>query len=233
MWISPWTRLLDFISPRTCAVCGARLAITEEELCSVCNLHLPRTNFHLHPLDNPLAKMFWGLMPIEKGTALFHYSPQSDTSRLIYALKYFSRPQIGVHMGRLLARDIVDTAFFEGIDVIVPVPLAPKRRRERGYNQSEEIARGIGDATGIRVDCNALKRKTFKTSQTHLHRWQRLENVDKAFYITKQAQRLKGKHVLLVDDIITTGATIVACADAMKEVEGIRFSVVALGIAAQ
>lgn len=233
MWISPWTRLLDIISPRTCSVCGARLAITEEEICSVCNLHLPRTNLHLNPLDNPLAKMFWGLMPIEKATALFYYAPQSDTSHLIYALKYFSRPQIGNHMGKILARDIADAGFFEGIDVIVPVPLAPKRRRERGYNQSEEIARGIGNVTGIKVDCNALKRKTFKASQTHLHRWQRLENVEKAFYITKQGQRLKGKHVLLVDDIITTGATIVACAEAMKEVEGIRFSVVALGLAMQ
>lgn len=230
MIISLWTRLLDAISPRMCAVCGGRLAVTEDSLCSVCNYHLPRTDYHLHPYDNPMAKKFWGRMPLERATALFFYAPRSSVSHLVYSMKYFNRPEIGFTMGRMLASEIEGHGFFDGVDVILPMPISRKRRRERGYNQSEEIARGIVSVVGLPMEMKAVKRNRFVESQTHLHFWQRQENVEGAFSVGENAGALAGKHVLIVDDIVTTGATIIACAEALRSVVGIKFSVLSLGL---
>lgn len=230
MIISLWTRLLDAVSPRTCAVCGGRLAVTEESVCSVCNYHLPRTGYHLHPYDNPMAKMFWGRMPVERATALFFYAPRSDASHLVYSLKYFNRPEIGFAMGRMMAGEIAGHGFFNGVDVVLPMPIARRRRGERGYNQSEEIAKGICSVVGLPMEMRAVERNRFNESQTHLHFWQRQENVEGAFSVGPKAASLAGRHVLIVDDIVTTGATIMACAEALRGIDGLRFSVLSLGL---
>ena len=224
-WI---TRILDFISPRLCVVCGHRLAPTERSLCSVCLFHLPRTDFHQKPLDNPMAQLFWGLAPIEKAAALFYYHPHSETAQLVYRLKYNNRPDIGEDMGRVMACEFQATDFFSDIDVLLPVPLASKRLRQRGYNQSEQLAIGISDITHLPIVSKALRRKHFQQSQTTLNRWQRQENVTDTFQL-KEEHLLQGKHVLLIDDICTTGATLIACANALKTIEGIRISVLTLG----
>jgi len=229
MIISLWTRLLDAISPRTCAVCGGRLAATEENICTVCNLHLPRTGYHLHPYDNPMAKMFWAQMPIERASALFFYAPRSAVSHLVYAMKYFNHPDIGFTMGRMVASEVESHGFFNGIDVVLPMPLADKRRRKRGYNQSEEIAKGICSVVGLPMAEKTVVRNRFSDSQTHLHFWQRQENVAGAFSVGENANLLAGKHVLIVDDIVTTGSTILACAEALRNVENVKFSVLSLG----
>ena len=224
-WI---TRILDFISPRLCVVCGHRLAPTERSLCGVCLFHLPRTDFHQKPLDNPMAQLFWGLAPIEKAAALFYYHPHSETAQLVYRLKYNNRPDIGEDMGRVMACEFQATDFFSDIDVLLPVPLASKRLRQRGYNQSEQLAIGISDITHLPIVSKALRRKHFQQSQTTLNRWQRQENVTDTFQL-KEEHLLQGKHVLLIDDICTTGATLIACANALKTIEGIRISVLTLG----
>lgn len=224
-WI---TRILDFISPRLCVVCGHRLAPTERSLCSVCLFHLPRTDFHQKPLDNPMAQLFWGLAPIEKAAALFYYHPHSETAQLVYRLKYNNRPDIGEDMGRVMACEFQATDFFSDIDVLLPVPLASKRLRQRGYNQSEQLAIGISDITHLPIVSKALRRKHFQQSQTTLNRWQRQENVTDTFQL-KEEHLLQGKHVLLIDDICTTGATLIACANVLKTIEGIRISVLTLG----
>jgi ComF family protein len=224
-WI---TRILDFISPRLCVVCGHRLAPTERSLCGVCLFHLPRTDFHQKPLDNPMAQLFWGLAPIEKAAALFYYHPHSETAQLVYRLKYNNRPDIGEDMGRIMANELQATDFFSDIDVLLPVPLASKRLRQRGYNQSEQLAIGISDITHLPIVSKALRRKHFQQSQTTLNRWQRQENVTDTFQL-KEEHLLQGKHVLLIDDICTTGATLIACANVLKTIEGIRISVLTLG----
>ena len=224
-WI---TRILDFISPRLCVVCGHRLAPTERSLCGVCLFHLPRTDFHQKPLDNPMAQLFWGLAPIEKAAALFYYHPHSETAQLVYRLKYNNRPDIGEDMGRMMANELQATEFFSDIDVLLPVPLASKRLRQRGYNQSEQLAIGISDITHLPIVSKALRRKHFQQSQTTLNRWQRQENVTDTFQL-KEEHLLQGKHVLLIDDICTTGATLIACANVLKTIEGIRISVLTLG----
>jgi ComF family protein len=224
-WI---TRILDFISPRLCVVCGQRLVPTERSLCSVCLFHLPRTDFHQKPLDNPMAQLFWGLAPIEKAAALFYYHPHSETAQLVYRLKYNNRPDIGEDMGRVMACELQATDFFSDIDVLLPVPLASKRLRQRGYNQSEQLAIGISDITHLPIVTKALRRKHFQQSQTTLNRWQRQENVEDTFWL-KDGSQLQDKHVLLIDDICTTGATLISSANTLKDIEGIRISVLTLG----
>lgn len=227
--ISFWTRLFDLIAPRCCVVCGRRLSITEEVICLTCNRHLPRTGFQKNPYENEMAKMFWHLMPIERAAALFFYESHSEVCNIIYELKYNDYPEVGVVMGRQMAKEFEESHFFDGIDAIIPIPLAKKRERERGYNQSEKIAEGIHEVTGIPVMDQMVKRSRFDSSQTRLNRWERLENVEHLYQPTQETEQLQGKHILLVDDVVTTGATVLACADCLKHIPHIRFSVVSLG----
>ena len=223
-----WTRILDFISPRLCVVCGERLSPTERSLCSVCMLHLPRTTYQFSPDDNPMAQMFWHLTPVERAAALLYYEPHSELARLIYDLKYHDRPDSGEDMGRLMANEMQLAHFFDDIDALLPVPLSRKRLRQRGYNQSEQLAIGISDITHLPVVTKALRRKHFMKSQTQLSRHERQENVDDMFEL-RDGNLLEGRHVLLIDDICTTGATLTACADVLKSIPGIRLSVLTLG----
>lgn len=228
--ISFWSSLLDLISPRTCVVCGQRLSVSEETICSKCNLHLPRTGFQQDPYENIMAKMFWGQIPIERATALFYYEPHAETANILYEMKYKNHPEIGEVMGRLMARELQMSNFFEGIDGIIPVPLAKKRQRQRGYNQSHELAKGISEITGLPIYNKVVRRTVFEGSQTSLGRWERNENVEQVFEL-KDASTIQGKHLLLVDDVVTTGATVIACAKELCKAEGVSISVLSLGLA--
>lgn len=223
-----WTRILDFISPRLCVVCGERLSPTERSLCSVCMLHLPRTTYQFSPDDNPMAQLFWHLTSVKRAAALLYYEPHSELARLIYDLKYHDRPDIGEDMGRLMANEMQLAHYFDGIDVLLPVPLSRKRLRQRGYNQSEQLAIGISDIIHLPIITKALRRKHFLKSQTRLSRHERQENVEDMFEL-RDSSLLEGKHVLLIDDICTTGATLTACVDVLKNIPGIRLSVLTLG----
>ena len=223
-----WTRILDFISPRLCDVCGRRLSPTERSLCSVCLLHLPRTTYQFTPEDNPMAQLFWHLIPIERAAALIFYEPHSEIAQLVYAMKYRNRPDIGEDMGRLMANEMQIAHFFDGIDMLLPVPLSRKRLKQRGYNQSEELARGISDVLHLPIVTNAVRRKHFIQSQTQLNRYERQENVMDMFELHDDRQ-LKGHNVLLIDDICTTGSTLMACAETLRHIEGIQLSILTLG----
>ena len=223
-----WSRVLDFIAPRQCVVCGSRLAIGEHSICTVCNLHLPRTAFQFSPTDNPMAQLFWHHTPVERAAALFYYQSHSETARILYDLKYHDCPYVGEDLGRLMAGEMLQAGFFDGIDVLLPVPLSRWRRNQRGYNQSEWLARGIADVTGLPICTKALRRSRFVQSQTHLTREQRYENVAQTFELADAAP-LRNRHVLLVDDVCTTGATLSSCADVLRGIEGVRISVLTLG----
>lgn len=221
-------KLLEVIAPRACVVCGARLAETEDSICTVCNLHLPRTGFQHAPEDNVMAKSFWARIPIERAAALFFYYAHSASSNILYSLKYRNHPEIGEYMGRMMGREFLESGFFTDIDMIVYVPLAHKRQRQRGYNQSREIAVGVSAVTGIPMNDKAVVRTSYQGSQTHLDRWRRQENVENVFRLNNSAG-LTGKHILIIDDVVTTGATVIACAKAMMTVDKVRFSVLSLG----
>lgn len=222
-------RLLNTVLPPMCEVCGTRLSPSEGGLCAACVMRLPRTGFALHPEDNDLAHLFWGRVDVERAASLVYYRPKSDTARLILSLKYDHKPTLCAELGRAMAAEFAAHGFFSGIDAIVPVPLTRMRRLQRGYNQSERIAQGVSSITGIPVETRAVRRTVFSTSQTQLDRWRRMDNVDGKFALADGAQSLAGKHILIVDDIITTGATVAACASALNVLPGVRISVASLG----
>ena len=229
MKTSFWTDLFDLISPRTCAVCGQRLTADENTICVACHLHLPLTHMESNAYDNVRARLFWGVLPVERAAALFYYEPHSEVARLIYDLKYHGQADIGTDLGRMAARQFASSGFFEGIDATVPVPLTRKRKWQRGYNQSEQIARGIGQVTGLPVYTDVVRRKHFNKSQTQNSIWERLENVEEAFLLAN-GSRIAGKHLLVVDDIVTTGATIKACAKELCKAGGVKISILSLGL---
>ena len=223
-----FSRLLDLLSPRLCAICGNRLAISEQVICTGCNFDLPRTPFGRMPYDNEMARLLWGQFTVERVSALFFYTPKSPASHVILKMKYKNQPEVGVFLGRMTARELAQKGFFDGIDMIVPVPLAPKRRRERGDNQSEEIARGVSEVTHLPVRTDIIARKSFHGSQTHLEKWERRENVADAFILNGGAAA-SGKHILLIDDVMTTGATIIACGRELAKAGDVHISVLTMG----
>ena len=228
--ISFWHRLLDLISPRLCVVCGQRLTVSEEVICSKCNLHLPRTGFQRDPYENEMAKLFWHQIPVERAAALFYYEPHAETANILYELKYKNHPEIGEVMGRLMAKELQTSEFFDGIDGIVPVPLAKKRLHQRGYNQSMEIAKGVSEVAHLPIYNKVVKRNVFEGSQTSKGRWERNENVEGVFELS-DAKAIQGKHLLVVDDVVTTGATVIACGKELSKAGNVKMSVLAVGFA--
>lgn len=234
------TRLFDLIAPRTCSICGGRLSVNESVLCATCHLHLPLTRFWLSPYDNPMARLFWGQIPLaggqngqrtnslERAAALFYYEPHAPVSRIIYDLKYHGYRSIADSMGMIAAQTMKSSGFFEGIDVIVPIPLTRRRNWDRGYNQSREIANGVSRTTGIPVCSDMVKRVAFTKSQTRLHAWERAQNVESVFRLT-DAKKADDRHILIIDDIMTTGATIASCARQLCQAHDVRISVLTLG----
>ena len=228
--ISFWHRLFDLLAPRFCVVCGRRLSPTEEVICAACNMHLPRTEFHRTALDNMMARLFWGIIPVERVAALFYYAAGSETANILYELKYHNHPEIGVAMGRMMGREFSETGFFDGIDLLVPVPLARSRQRHRGYNQSQQIAEGISQVTGLPISNQVVRRTLFKKSQTQAGRWERLENVADVFE-AMNLDEIHGRHILLIDDVVTTGATMTACARELLKAGNVTVSLLSLGFA--
>lgn len=191
---------------------------------------LPRTNYHLLP-DNPVEQIFWGKTPLARATSFFFYRKGSAYKYILHRLKYGGEKEIGEIMGRYVANELLPCGFFKDIDLIIPVPLHRKRQRARGYNQSEWIARGIVSVTGLLLDAESVVRDKFTETQTHKSKFERWENVSGFFSLTKHADELAGKHLLIVDDVLTTGATIVSVASCLSAVEGVRISVLTLAIA--
>ena len=224
------SRLLDLIAPRSCAICQRRLAIGEEVLCASCTLHLPRTNHAESPYDNELSQLFYRKVPVERAAALFYYEPGSCVTRVVKEMKYHNHPDYGVFLGRLAATEFSRYGFFEGIEVIVPMPLAPTRLRQRGFNQSMELAKGISGITGLPIAAEAVKRTTFKVSQARSAHTEREENVKDAFE-KGEGNLVKNRHVLLVDDIVTTGATMSACLRQLIEAGAEKTSIICMGVA--
>lgn len=221
-------RILDFLFPRECAVCGRKLSITDHAICMACNWHLPRTHFQEHPKDNEMTKRFWMLMPIENAAALFFYYAHSASTNIMLQFKYNGMWNIAEDMGRITANEFMGYGFFNGIDAIVPVPITKKRKMKRGYNQSYHIALGVSSVTGLPVIADAVERTTFTESQTRKSYMERRENVKDAFKL-KNGKHVRGKHILIVDDVVTTGSTVLSCAQELLKGGAKTFSVLSIG----
>ena len=226
-WITPLIRLFF---PHYCAVCGDRLHEDEEVLCAECWQRFPRTNFHLQK-DNAVERLFWGKFTLGKATAFYYYWQEDDYSRIVRLLKYKGRLDVGVEMGRKMAEELLPSGFFEGVDELIPVPLHERRQKERGYNQSEQLAIGIKEMTGIPLRTDAVVRVRNTETQTHKTAQERYENMQQVFQRSASIESLQGKHVLLIDDVLTTSATLTACADALQKVPDLTISILALAMA--
>lgn len=225
------TDLWELFFPRCCLLCGSRLCYGENILCSSCLIGLPRTGFHLQE-DNRVERNFWGKFAIERATSFLYYTKGGDVRQLLYELKYHGNKETGEVMGRIMAAELLPSHFFEGMDWIIPVPLHRRKERQRGYNQSICLAQGISAVTGISIRADMLIRSRYTETQTHKGQYERWENVRNLF-LCPSPQLLENKHVLLVDDVLTTGATIVSCADALCAVPGLRISVLTLALAGE
>lgn len=221
--------LINLIFPRICAACGESLLKQEETICLSCEFHLPRTNFHL-VLDNPVCRLFWGKVKLESAASYLYFNKGNKVQRLIHQLKYKGRKDIGICLGRQYGHYLKVSPFFNTAQVIIPVPLHAKKLKQRGYNQSEQFAVGLGESMIIPVFPEALYRKKDTGTQTKKSRFLRWQNVDDVFEV-KNPGSLEMKHVLLVDDVITTGATLESCINTLSAIRGIRVSVVTIAVA--
>ena len=220
----------SLLFPRCCVVCGSPLSRGEECLCTCCNMNLPRTGFHLRK-DNPVECLFWGRIPgLKRASSFLFYRKGSDFRRILHMLKYGGYKELGEVMGRYMSAELSSGEFFDGVDMIIPVPLHRKKQKLRGYNQSEWIARGIASVTGIPLCAECMIREKNTETQTRKSTFERWENVEGIFRLCDTVH-FEGKHVLLVDDVLTTGATTLACASAFAGVRGIRISVLTLAVA--
>lgn len=223
-----FTYLLDLFFPNNCICCSQPLVDGESYLCLRCLYELPRTNLHLIT-DNEVEQRFWGKIPVEKATSFFYYSKNSPFKRILYQIKYHGYKEAGYVLGKYAAADLKKSHFFEGIDLIIPVPLHKKKQHKRGYNQSEWIAKGLSEISGIPYDCSSVSRIVNNPTQTQKATFERHLNTDGIFRLNP-SHHLENKHILLVDDVLTTGATIEACARAIQEAANTRISVFTLAV---
>ncbi|WP_256010844.1 ComF family protein [Desertivirga xinjiangensis] len=224
-----YRHLSDFVSlffPEVCAGCGASLVSQESVLCSGCIFHLPYTNFHLDK-SNRVARQFWGRVTFRQCSAYLYFSKGSKVQNLMHQLKYNNRPEVGFKLGDMYGKDLKEASGFEKPDLIIPVPLHPARQRKRGYNQSDYFAEGLSKQLACPFNNRSLKRGHFTESQTRKSRFVRYENMKDVFMVN-EPELLKDKHILLVDDIITTGATIESCANALLTISNTKISIASI-----
>jgi ComF family protein len=209
--------------------CGELLVANESYFCLACFLKLPKTNYHLSP-DNRATDRFAGKIPIAKGASYLYYNKGGISQKLIAEIKYRDNRNLGEWMGVLLAKDWLSSGFFHEIDCLIPVPLHPSKERKRGFNQSEIIALGISQITGIQINTKNVIRKKANETQTKKGRFERWTNT-KDLFEAKDIDFFNNRHVLIIDDVLTTGSTIEAVAQSILNAKNIKISLLSLAIA--
>jgi len=225
-FLSIFEDFFSLIYPRICMACGKNLVKHEECICSFCFYHLPKTNFHLEQ-ENPITCMLWGRAKIYSAASLYFFTKGGKVQHLIHRLKYKEQRDIGTYMGTYYGKELLKSPYFSSVEYILPVPMHYKKQRKRGYNQSEIFARGIAQSMSVPVDIKTLIKTTKTVSQTKKSKHARWENVKEVFELTK-SDHLVNKHILLVDDVITTGATLESCILHLSKIPGIKISIASL-----
>lgn len=223
----------DFISmfyPRYCLVCHGGLVKGEDKLCTRCIYHLPKSNYHSNP-HNPVFKRLEGRFPLYAATSFLVFRKKGRAQKILHAIKYQNQPELGVRIGKVYGNDIANIDCFKA-DMIIPVPLHNSRMRKRGYNQSELFGKGLAEALKIPLMSNAITRNVKTETQTKKNKLLRWRNVEEVFEVT-DATLVKGAHILLVDDVITTGATIEACAQQLVKAGCQKISVISIAYASK
>ncbi|PWD99508.1 ComF family protein [Marinilabilia rubra] len=217
------------IFPSLCKGCGTSLGTPQKALCRACESSLPRTYFEKVP-KNPVEQVFWGRTRLELATSIFFYRKGELLQSLIHQLKYRGIKSNGTYLGSIAGKVLVKESLQQKFDLLLPVPLHYRKQKKRGYNQSEIICEGINSVTHIPIDKTSVIRTVHSDSQTRRSRYERWENVEGIFRVI-HPEHLENKHILLVDDVVTTGSTIEALYIALKKVQNVKVSVLSIGLA--
>ncbi len=222
---------LSLIFPRHCEACGNNLFKHETAICNYCKLNLPKTNYH-ESTSNALLDVFAGRVPLVNALCFYKFEKSGKVQKLLHAIKYQNQKELAQIIGTMYAEDLIKRDYLKDVDLMIPIPLHKNKLKQRGFNQSEWFAKGLSMDLKIPIDSGILQRNVETSTQTKKRKYQRWENVDGIFSLTKKNE-IEHKHVLLVDDVVTTGATIEAAWQALREVEGIKISVISIAFATQ
>ena len=221
--------LIALFYPNTCIICGENLLKEEECACTLCLYRIPKTDCLKHK-ENLVSKLFWGRVQLQNAVALYQFHKEGSVQKLIHELKYEGGKRTGVFLGRQLGYALKESNYFCNVDYIIPIPLHPKKEKLRGYNQSKYIAKGIHEVLGGKINTRSLIRTENTDSQTRKKRFSRWENMINSFAL-KKSKKLRHTHILLIDDVVTTGATLEACAHKLLEIEGVKVSIATIAVA--
>lgn len=222
------SQLLNLLYPRTCACCEEHLLDQEELICLACRFDLPLVD-NGDFKSNPTTKIFQGRIPIEKGASFVFYYELGKTKKLIHQLKYKGKQEIGSFIGSWFGRSLVKSNEFNDIDYIIPVPLHKSKLRKRGYNQLTTFGKELSKLLSIPFNEKILQRKTFTKTQTRKKRLDRFQNTESRF-IVEEPKKVIGKHILLIDDVITTGATLESCCTEILKSDKVKISILTMAI---
>ena len=220
--------LYSLLYPKLCVICGEPLIEHEKFFCFACFLKLPRTNYHWIP-ENQAVERLAGKVSLEKASSFFYYNKGGVAQKLIAEIKYKGNRNLGEWIGSYLAKDMISSGFFQGIDYLVPVPLYRSKEKKRGFNQTEKIAEGISQVTKIPIEKQNVFREKANTTQTKKGLFDRWKNTLNLFNL-KDPKLFNKKHVLLIDDVLTTGSTIEAVAQSVMKSQEVKVSVLTLAI---
>lgn len=224
-----WADFVSLLFPELCQACGESLVTGEEVLCLDCRYNLPFTDFHLKT-NNMVAQQFWGKINLEGAYAMCYFAKGGRVQHMMHNFKYKGVKKIGNLLGNIAGERLLKSPVFKSVEVIVPVPLHKNRLRKRGYNQSMCFAEGLAEKMGIPVDEHNLIRLRATETQTHKSRFSRFENMQEVFTLANP-EALSNKHILLVDDVVTTGSTLEACGTELLKAEGTKLSIATIACA--
>lgn len=216
--------LLNLVFPKLCVCCGGVLMEGEENICLTCLYTLPRV-VDKDYTNNKVMDLFLGRIMLEKATAWLHFEKETAVQNILHHIKYKDKDKFARQIGEIMANEIPD--FFASIDAIVPVPLHPKKEKMRGYNQSVEIAKGVQGVMGLPMFSQLLERTRFSETQTHKNKEERWKNTEGLFALAPN-DGFEGKHLLLIDDVLTTGSTAIACLKCLEQIPNVRLSFLSL-----
>lgn len=222
----------DFISlffPRTCYACGNNLFQNEKTICTSCLLHLPKTNYH-KSVENPVSRVFWGRVNLVTATSMFFYRKGGKVQHLIHQLKYKGHVEIGILLGQIYGSQLMEVETYKNIDLIIPIPLHQSKLKKRGFNQAEIFAKGLADSMQKKMDNISIVRQIATSTQTKKTRYKRWENVSEIFRL-EIPENIIDKNILVVDDVITTGATMEAFIQTIQTAANVKVSAVSIAFA--
>jgi len=217
---------LHLLFPHVCIGCGNDILNEENMLCMRCISELPETNFHMHS-NNPVEKIFWGRLPLFSATAQYYFSKETRMQHLMHQFKYKGNKDLGKQLGYLMGNDLSQSNRFNDVEALIPLPLFAAKEKKRGYNQATVLCAGIAEIMKIEVLTDVIIRTQYTETQTQKGRIERWANIEGKFELIKP-DKVRNKNILLVDDVITTGATLEACGQELMKADNVRLSVATL-----